>query len=82
MRLPCVLRLIDGAMEGIEEPRQPLGYIHRLLLRPLQDKAPVWPVAGLPEIFVITAIHAEIVGCNHRNRNRKPVPSPLIRAET
>jgi hypothetical protein len=32
-----VLRLIDGAMEGIEKPCKPFGYIHRPLLRPLQD---------------------------------------------
>jgi hypothetical protein len=32
-----VLRLIDGAMEGVEEPGEPLGDVHRPLLGPLQD---------------------------------------------
>ncbi len=32
-----VLRLIDGAMERVEEPGEPLGDVHRSLLGPLQD---------------------------------------------
>jgi hypothetical protein len=32
-----VLRLIDGAMERVEEPGEPLGDVQRPLLRPLQD---------------------------------------------
>jgi len=32
-----VLRLIDGAMERVEKPGEPLGDVHRPLLGPLQD---------------------------------------------
>jgi len=32
-----VLRLINGAMERVEEPGKPLGDVHRLLLGALQD---------------------------------------------
>ncbi|ALD89914.1 hypothetical protein CR3_0662 [Cupriavidus gilardii CR3] len=33
-----------------------------------QVEAPVWPVTGLPDVFVFAAIHAEIMGCNLRSR--------------
>ena len=33
----CMLRLINGAMERIEEPGKPLGDVQRPFLGPLQD---------------------------------------------
>jgi len=34
-----------------------------------QVEVPVWPVAGLPDVFVIAAIHAEIMDCIPRMCN-------------